>query len=136
MKMQIELIVSIAVCLFLGCSNAGDKKDKKGEKKKKGAVEETIDYVTGKTPIAAGQKAKAKLIETSIRNAVNSYEVMEGKKPDSLVELADAGYLSRQYLKDEWGRSLITERRNNKLIVRSVGPDKKPNTPDDWVKEF
>ena len=67
---------------------------------------------------------------------MNSYEVMEGKKPDSLVELADAGYLSRQYLKDEWGRSLITERRNNKLVVRSVGPDKKPNTPDDWVKEF
>ncbi len=134
MKLQLVFTISIVICVFLGCSDAGDKKEKKG--KKKGAVEETIDYVTGKTPITAGQKAKAKLIETSIRNAVNYYEVMEGKKPGSLEELVDTGYLSRQYLKDEWGRKLITERRNNKLIVRSIGPDKKPDTADDWVKEF
>ena len=69
MKLQLVFTISIVICVFLGCSDAGDKKEKKG--KKKGAVEETIDYVTGKTPITAGQKAKAKLIETSIRNAVN-----------------------------------------------------------------
>ena len=134
MKLQLIFTISIVICVFLGCSDAGDKKEKK--KKKKGAVEETIDYATSKTPITAGQKAKAKLIEISIRNAVNSYEVMEGKKPGSLEELVDTGYLSRQYLKDEWGRKLITERRNNRLIVRSIGPDKKPDTADDWVKEF
>ena len=108
-----------------------------GQKKKKGEFEETIDYATGKTQITAGQRTKAKLIQASINNAVNSYVIMEGKRPGSLQELVDAGLLNKKYTKDEWGRELIVTRApGNKLAVRSIGPDRKPNTSDDWVKEY
>ena len=127
----VTLAALCTVCLLAGCSGGGNKKEKN-----KGPVEETVDYATGKTPLDAGQKMKARLIQTSIQNAVNSFEAMEGKRPASLKELVDGGYLSKQYLKDEWGRELITRRVGEKLQVRSMGPDKKPETADDWVKEF
>ena len=128
------LSVSLTVCILLGCSGTGDNKK---QKKKKGEIEETIDYATGKTQITAGQRAKAKLIQASISNAVNSYVVMEGKKPASLQDLVDAGFLNKKYTKDEWGRELIiTRTADNKLIVRSIGADRKPETSDDWVKKY
>ncbi len=128
------LSVSLMASLLMGCSGTGDT-DKR--QKRKGEIEEAIDYATGKTPITAGQRTKAKLIQASIANAVNSYLVMEGNKPGSLQELVDAGYLNKKYTKDEWGRELIVGRTaDDKLIVRSIGPDRKPNTSDDWVKKY
>jgi len=50
--------------------------------------------------------------------------------------LVDAGFLNKKYTQDEWGRDLISGVQGNKLIVRSAGADKKPNTSDDWVKEY
>ena len=93
MKLCTVILAALcAVCLLASCSGGGDKKDN-GERKK-GPIEETVDYVTGKTPLDAGQKAKARLIHASILTAVNSFEAMEGKRPGSLEELVDGGYLN------------------------------------------
>jgi hypothetical protein len=127
--------VSLAICILLGCSGTGNNNEK--QKKRKSEIEEAIDYGTGKTQITAGQRTKAKLIQASIDNAVRSYAVMEGRKPTSLQELVDAGLLNKKYTKDEWGRELIvTPTAHNKIAVRSMGADRKPNTSDDWVKEY
>jgi hypothetical protein len=136
MKKLIILLISFILAVFFGCSKGNDKESDKDKKKEKGAVEETIDYATGKTPLYEGQKAKRKLIEVSISEAVNYYEVQEGSKPENLQQIVDAGFLNKAYLKDEWGRDLIVQSQNGKLIVRGIGPDKKPNTADDWVKQF
>lgn len=128
--------VFIILCLLVGCSKSGDNKEGDNKEKDKGPIEETIDYGTGKTQLTAGQKAKAQIIQISIGNAVNSFEVLEGRRPNSLQELVDAGLLNKKHKQDEWGRDLITSVQGNKLIVRSVGADKKPNTSDDWVKEY
>jgi hypothetical protein len=136
MKKLIILLISFILAVFSGCSKGNDKESDKDKKKEKGAVEETIDYATGKTPIYEGQKAKKTLIQLSITNAVNGFEAEEGKRPENLQQLVDAGFLNKAYLKDEWGRDLIVQSQNGKLIVRGIGPDKKPNTADDWVKQF
>ena len=136
MRRIVILLISLIVFLGFGCSKGEDKKSNKDKKKEKGAIEETIDYATGKTPVYQGQWAKAKLIQTSLFEAINQYEVMENKKPENLQQLVDAGFLNAKYTKDEWGRDLIVQSQNGKLIVRGIGPDRKPNTDDDWVKEF
>jgi len=125
----------VCLCVLFGCSKGNNETDK-DTKEEKGAVEETIDYATGKTPLYEGQKAKKKLIEISISQALSQYEIMEGKKPESLQQLVDAGFLNAAYTKDEWGRDLIVQVQNGKFTVRSIGPDKKLNTADDWVKQF
>jgi len=131
--MKIWLGVFIMLCLLISCSNSDSDGDKK---KDKGPVEETINYGTGKTQLAAGQKAKAQVVQVSIGNAINSFEVLEGRKPNSLQELVDTGFLNNKNKQDEWGRALIVNIQDNKFIVRSAGADKKPNTSDDWVKEY
>ena len=136
MKKLIILLISFILAVFFGCSKGNDKESDKDKKKEIGAVEETIDYATGKTPIYEGQKVKKTLIQLSITNAVNGFEAEEGKRPENLQQLVDAGFLNKAYLKDEWGRDLIVQSQNGKLIVRGIGPDKKPNTADDWVKQF
>jgi len=128
------LILAVLLCVVTGCSGPEKKKDKKD--KKKSGLEETIDYATGKTPLDAGQQAKARLIQSAITTAVNYYEAMEGKRPNNLQEMVDADCLRKEYLKDEWGRALISSRQGDKLVVRGMGADKIPNTPDDWVEEY
>lgn len=136
MKRRLLSIILVFIFSFPGCSKKVDENSDKSNKKEKGAVEETIDYATGKTPLYQGQKAKATVIQTMIATAVNQYELYEGKKPENLQQLVDANFLNSKYTKDEWGRDLIVQFQNGKLTVRSMGPDKKPDTADDWMKQF
>lgn len=136
MKRRLLTIALFFIFTFIGCSKKVDEKSDKSNKKEKSAVKETIDYATGKTPIYQGQKTKASIIQTMIGTAVNQYELYEGRKPENLKQLVDSGFLNAKYTIDEWGRDLIVQFQNGKLLIRSAGPDKKPYTPDDWVKQF
>jgi len=99
-------------------------------------VNDFTGYATGHTQVYAGQNAKAKIKKTSIQKAVNQFEAMEGRTPRSLNEMVQQKYLSRENLKDEWNRALKSEVKNNNLIIRSMGRDRKYNTPDDWTLTF
>ena len=99
-------------------------------------VNDVAGYATGSTPIYAGQNAKAKIRKTSIQKGVTNFEAMEQRTPTSLSEMVQNNYLSKEDTKDEWNRPLKSEVKNQKLIIRSMGRDRKYNTNDDWFLEF
>lgn len=128
------LIIIIGLIIYIATREKGG--EKAGKEGPKSAVQEVIEYGTGKTPIFAGQRAKARLIKTSIKQAVQYYEVQFGKKARSLEELVSEGALAKQYTRDEWNRELISRFSNGLLEVRSVGPDGRVGTADDWTASF
>jgi hypothetical protein len=99
-------------------------------------VNDVTGYATGHTQIYAGQNAKAKVKKTSIQKGVTNFEAMEQRTPGSLSEMVREGYLSKADTKDEWNRPLKSEIKGQKLIIRSMGRDRKYNTSDDWFLEF
>ncbi len=113
------LALALLVVGPFGCG----KKDKDDEDEK-GAIETTVEYVTGHTAIKAKSKAQQTLIKAAITNGISMFEVENGRSPISLEELVAAGYLDKTYLDDEYGKPLEVEARDGKLIVRSVRIDK------------
>ena len=99
-------------------------------------VNDVAGYATGYTQVYAGQNAKATIKKTSIQRGVTNFEAMEQRTPTSLSELVQKSYLSKADTKDEWNRPLKSEVKDRKLIIRSMGRDRKYNTSDDWVLEF
>lgn len=128
------LMILLAAALVLGPVSGCFKKEKDGKEKKKGALDQATDYATGKTQTDALKRAEATIIQTAIQNAVQNYVVYQGKKPISLKELVDQGLLDKKYLDGKYG--LQSEFVNGKFVVRGIGRDGKPDTDDDWVKEY
>ncbi len=110
--------------LVVGPFGCGKKDKDKDDDDEKGAIETTVEYVTGHTAIKAKSKAQQTLIKAVITNGISMFEVENGRSPISLEELVAAGYLDKTYLDDEYGKPLEVEARDGQLIVRSVRIDK------------
>ena len=127
--LAIGLVLLLLVVIPVGCG----KKDKDENKKdEKGALDTTVDYLTGKTAIDAGTSMRRDLIGISIQEAVDYFRVQEERDPTSLQDLVDAGNLASEYTKDEFRRPLQSSVKDGKLVVRSVKPDGTLN----WEKAF
>jgi len=117
-----SVIGIVAVALLVACDLGCGEKEKSNEDET-GPLETTVDYVTGQTAIDAKSRAHQTVFETSVKSAINLFEVEEGRSPTSLKELVDAGYLRESGLKDEYGRPLEEETQDGKIVVRSVRVD-------------
>jgi hypothetical protein len=129
----LSLALILIVAGQLGCG----KKDTDDDKDEKGAIETTVDYVTGYTAVEAKFKAERQTIQISIGKAVDMFVVMEGRNPVSLQELVDNNYLGRNYLNDEYGKPLEAEVRNGQLVVRSMRVNKETGRRElNWSKNY
>ena len=128
------LMILLAAALVLGPISGCFKKEKEGKEKKKGALDQATDYAVGKTQTDAFKRAEAAIIQIAIQNAVENYVVYHGTKPIALKQLVDQGLLNKKYLEKKYG--LQSELVNGKFVVRGIGRDGKPDTGDDWVKEY
>jgi len=131
------LAVFLALALIVAAAFWWSKSDEDKDTDETGAIETTVDYLTGKTPIEAGMKARRQLIQISIKNAVNIYEAEHGRPASSLKQLVDAGALPKQYLNDEYGRPLEDESKQGALVVRSYRVNKEAGTRTlSWEQQF
>jgi hypothetical protein len=136
MKALIALLVIallVGGAIWLGTRDTGRDKDDD----EKGAIDTTVDYLTGNTAVKAKFKAQRTTIEISIRNSVSLFEGQKGRTPNSLDELVTAGYLDKQYLNDEYGKPLESALTNGALVVRSYLVDKETGQRSlNWEKRF
>ena len=146
MKAFIILVILgvVAYFLFFNTPNTNDT-DKKEKKPRRDVgnwggvasdVNEFTDYGTGKTQVTTLQRTKSRLKQLSIDQAVSSFVGAKGRRPTSLADLVQAGYLKQDQTRDKYGSDLISGIEGGKFYVRSIGCDKRPNTRDDWIKRF
>ena len=109
------LVIALLVGAAIGCG----RKDKSKDDDEKGAIDTTVEYVTGYTAVKAKAKAERMTIQISIRNAVSLFEGEKGRSPTSLDELVADGKLPKQYLNDEYGKPLESMVKDGALVVRS-----------------
>jgi hypothetical protein len=122
MKGLLTLLVLAAVALSVpGCGSKGNEKDKK---KEPGAIDSTVDYLTGKTAIDAKFRAQHVAAKAAIKQGIDVFEVENGRLPISLKELVAAGYLDKQFLNDGFGKPLEVEATQDAIIVRSIHIDR------------
>ena len=146
MRYIIVIIVAVIVGYFIFTSGneKPEKTDEPATTKEQAApkqgiakdIDSAAGYATGHTQVYAGQRAKAKVYQNQIDQAVGQFQALEMRTPKSLQEMVDAGVLTRQSLKDEWNRPLWSGVENNMFVVRAAGRDRKFKTGDDWVKKY
>jgi len=59
---------------------------------------------------------------------------VESKSEAQLIDFLSPRYLARVIRVDAWDQPYAYEGSRNSFILRSAGPDKKPNTPDDITR--
>lgn len=115
------LLIAWLVVVPLGC---GEKNDDDTDQDDKGAIDTTVDYVTGRTAINAKSHAHRTAAEASIRSGISYYEVEYGRSPRSLQELVDGQFVDKKFLKDEYGRPVESTLEGDTLVIRSILIDK------------
>lgn len=93
-----------------------------------------LDGLTGKAAVDAYLNVKEKAPSfqiPAIRTGVMMYMTQEGHPPQSLLEVVEAGYLSRDVLADPYGNPVDAIIRQDEILLRSAGPDEVRNTTDD-----
>jgi hypothetical protein len=104
------------------------------------AVDQTTDYLTGKTPANVLIQTTIRTAKIQIGDAVRLFHGMNGRHPTSLEELQEAGFISEEqkyirYVNVKY-RLLSGQTQDGHFFVRGVGPDQKEGTQDDWVEVF
>jgi hypothetical protein len=135
MNRLLTLLVLVAVVLSApGCGSKGNDKDRK---KDEGAVDSTVDYLTGNTAVQAKFRAQRTLTKVTIKESIDRFQIENGRLPISLKELVGAGYLDKQFLNDEFGKPLEVEATQDHIAVRSVRIDTKTGKRTvNWEETF
>ena len=104
------------------------------------AVDQTTDYLTGKTQINAMLRARLNTRKIEIQEAVKYFEFTNGRSPNSLEELQEQGFLTEEqkYIVHGRRKEKLTSglTPDGRLFVEWVGLDRIKGTSDDWRVEF
>jgi c-di-AMP phosphodiesterase-like protein len=142
MRYFVLLVLVVIVMVWLIQRAHNDKEADKGAKKEtlKEDIEQTTDYLTGRTQINVMFKAKRDRRKWEIQSAVRYFEGMEGRRPRNLEELLEKGYIIQEQMYDEFGKGkykLISgQTPEGRLFIKGMGRDHKEGTSDDWHAEF
>lgn len=99
-----------------------------------GVVRTGVDTMTGRQAIEFTEDARRTALRSSLERAIEGYRATnEGQDPPDLDALVAAGLLWPSDLEDEWGRRLVTEKHDRRLVVRGLGRDGERSTADDWT---
>jgi hypothetical protein len=104
------------------------------------AVDQTTDYLTGKTPVDILIQQTVNTRRLEIQNAVRYFEGMNGRPPKSLDELVEEGDISEEDKYIKYGNvkyaieSGLTP--DGKFFIQGLGKDRKKGTKDDWQYVF
>ncbi len=87
------------------------------------------------------QRPAEALVEIQqLAGLIDTYRIINGRLPEHLDELLEPSpvpAVAHRIPRDPWGSSYIYERRGGSdYLLRSPGPDRVANTPDDLVHEF
>ena len=83
------------------------------------------------TPVLQQGRKYARQRVKKVDDALAGYLSVEKRCPRTPDELIAGGYLTRRDLDDPWGRHILYSCSGKNWEVRSSGPDKILNTPDD-----
>ena len=142
MRYFVLLVLVVIVMVWLIQRARNDREADKGEKKEtlKDNIEETTDYLTGRTQVNVMFKARITTRKTEIRSAVNLFQGIEGRTPKNLEELLEKDYIIREQMYDEYGKGkykLISgQTPDGRFFIHGMGRDHKRGTSDDWNAAF
>ena len=98
---------------------------------------EDVDMLVRALNVEKTQRARAEL--ESIATALESYRrahgfYIEAKNEAALIDRLSPGYLNEIIRLDPWHKPYEYEGTRESFVLRSAGPDEKPNTADDIVR--
>jgi hypothetical protein len=97
---------------------------------------ESVDLLTKALNVEKSARARAEL--ESIATALEAFRrergsYLESKSEATLVDNLNPRFLARIIRVDPWHQPYEYEGTRTSFVLRSAGPDEKPNTPDDVV---
>lgn len=98
---------------------------------------ENVDMLVRALNVEKTQRARAEL--ETIATALESYRrehgsYIEAKTEGALIDRLNPRYLKQIIRVDPWHQPYEYEGTRNSFVLRSAGPDEKPNTSDDIVR--
>lgn len=95
-----------------------------------------VNLASGKTTSDLQHRARHDLLQHRLKNAIGQYRSAIGENPTTFGDLARQGVLESSDRYDEWNHELQMEADGRQVLVRSVGPDGRRGTSDDWMLTF
>ncbi len=142
MRYLVFLILAVIVIVWI-VQRAHDEKKADDSRKKESLheqIDETTDYLTGKTPINAMIRSQWQIRRVAIQRAVGNFEIMNGRPPRSFEELLQENFIGEEQTYMTYGNvksKLISGlNENGRFFVRWIGMDRKAGTGDDEVEVF
>ena len=142
MRYLVFLILAVIVIVWI-VQRAHDEKKADDSRKKESLheqIDETTDYLTGKTPINAMIRSQWTIRMAAIQRAARDFEIMNGRSPKSLDELIQENMIGEEQTYMRYGnvnsKLLSGQDQNGRFFIQWIGMDRKAGTGDDRVEVF
>ena len=142
MRYLVFLILAVIVIVWIVQRVHDDKKADDSRKKESlhEQIDQTTDYLTGKTPINAMIQSQWTIRKTAIQQAVRNFEIMNGRQPRSFEELIQENFIGEEQTYMSYGNvktKLISGlNENGRFFIQWIGWDRKEGTGDDRVEVY
>lgn len=142
MRYLVFLILAVIVIVWIVQRAHDDKKADDSRKKESlhEQIDQTTDYLTGKTPINAMIQSQWTIRKAAIQRAVGNFEIMNGRSPTSLDELIQENLIGEEQTFMRYGnvnsKLLSGQDQNGRFFIQWIGMDRKAGTGDDRVEVF